>query len=85
MLGLTPTLDSDSRRLSRPRLSPTLHYRRHCELVLQELAPHVKLSRANNVPNLIRRVESRLRSHPRFSDDLNLIRALVSRGTKTKV
>jgi hypothetical protein len=59
--------------------------RRHCETPLRELAAPLGLSRADSVPNLTRRVDARLRSHPRFADELKRIMARIERGTKNRV
>ena len=47
--------------------------RQHCEIALHELAPMLGLTRADSVPNLTRRIDAGLRSHPRLADDLKEI------------
>ena len=59
--------------------------RQHCEIALHELAPMLGLSRADSVPNLTRRIDAGLRSHPRLADDLKEIMARIGRETKNKV
>jgi hypothetical protein len=44
--------------------------RRHTEASLQELAASLRLSRADSVPNLTRRIETRLKTSPELSNDL---------------
>jgi hypothetical protein len=44
--------------------------RRHTEASLRELAPSLGLSRADSVPNLTRRIETRLKASPELSNDL---------------
>ncbi len=61
--------------------------RQHCEIALHELAPMLGLTRADSVPNLTRRIDAGLRSHPRLADDLKEkeIMARIGRETKNKV
>ena len=59
--------------------------RQHCEIALHELAPMLGLSQADSVPNLTRRIDAHLRSHPRLADDLKEIMARIGRETKNKV
>ncbi|HKM53750.1 MAG TPA: hypothetical protein VJY33_10090 [Isosphaeraceae bacterium] len=59
--------------------------RRHCEVPLHELSPRLGLSRADSVPNLIRRIDARLRSHPQLADELQQIVDGIVPGTKNKV
>jgi hypothetical protein len=47
--------------------------RRHSEAPLRELADRLGLSRADSVPNLTRKLESRLRDDPALTDDLQQI------------
>jgi hypothetical protein len=47
--------------------------RRHTEASLRELAVWSGLSRADSVPNLVRRIETRLKASPELSDDLAAI------------
>ena len=44
--------------------------RRHCEVPLYELAPSLRLARADSVPNLPRRIDARLKSYLRLANDL---------------
>ena len=44
--------------------------RRHTEASLRELAPSLGLSRPDSVPNLTRRIETRLKASPELSNDL---------------
>ena len=59
--------------------------RRHSEAPLRELAPLLGLSRADSVPNLTRRIDARLRTHPRFAAELERIMDGTRTGTKNKV
>jgi putative transposase len=59
--------------------------RRHCEVPLRELAPRLGLSRADSVPNLTRRIDARLRSHPQLADELQRIMARIGGGAKNRV
>jgi len=56
-----------------------------CEVPLHELSPRLGLSRANSVPNLTRRIDPRLRSHPQLADELRRIMDSIVPGTKNKV
>ena len=47
--------------------------RRHTEASLRELAEWLGLSRADSVPNLTRRIETRLKTSPELSNDLAAI------------
>ena len=47
--------------------------RRHTEASLRELAVWLGLSRADSVPNLVRRIETRLKASPELSNDLAAI------------
>jgi hypothetical protein len=47
--------------------------RRHTEASLRELAVWLGLSRADSVPNLTRRIETRLKTSPELSNDLAAI------------
>ena len=47
--------------------------RRHTEASLRELAVWLGLSRADSVPNLTRRIETRLKASPELSNDLAAI------------
>src|SRR5271157_2121504 len=67
------------------RAAAAWHCRQHCEIALHELAPMLGLSRADSVPNLTRRIDAGLRSHPRLADDLKEIMARIGRETKNKV
>jgi hypothetical protein len=44
--------------------------RRHTEATLRELAARLGLSRADSVPNLTRRIDTRLKTSPELSNDL---------------
>jgi hypothetical protein len=55
--------------------------RRHTEATLRELASRLGLSRADSVPSLVRRLESRLASSPRLLRDVAEIERLLSAGT----
>ena len=55
------------------------------QIALHELAPMLGLSRADSVPNLTRRIDAGLRSHPRLADELKEIMARIGRETKNKV
>ena len=59
--------------------------RQHCEIALHELAPMLGLTRADSVPNLTRRIDAGLRSHPRLAEELEEIMARIGRETKNKV
>jgi hypothetical protein len=59
--------------------------RRHSEDPLRELAPRLGLSRADSVPNLTRRIDARLRAHPKLADELQQIMALIEAATKNQV
>ena len=59
--------------------------RRHTEAPLRELAPLLGLSRADSVPNLTRRIDARLRTHPGLATDLRKIMEGIRIGTKNKV
>ena len=43
------------------------------------------LTRADSVPNLTRRIDAGLRSHPRLAEELEEIMARIGRETKNKV
>jgi hypothetical protein len=53
--------------------------RRHTEAALRQLADWLGLSRADSVPNLMRRLERQLNETPEFCDDLAefLLRAIA--------
>ena len=55
--------------------------RRHTEAPLRELTERLGLSRADSVPNLTRRLESRLRTSPRLAQELDQIMAQVRAQT----
>ena len=59
--------------------------RRHSEVPLHELAPLLGLSRADSVPNLTRRMDARLRAHPKLADELQQIMARIEPGTRNQV
>jgi putative transposase len=58
--------------------------RRHSEAPLRELAAMFGLSRADSVPNLTRRLESRLSKSPELSDDIRRILASLEGGVATR-
>ena len=51
------------------------------------VAPHSRLglSPPDSVPNLTRRIDARLRSHPQLADELQQIMDGIVPGTKNKV
>jgi putative transposase len=59
--------------------------RQHCEIALHELASMLGLSRADSVPNLTRRIDAGLRSHPQLAEELEEIMARIGRETKNKL
>jgi len=59
--------------------------RRHCEVPLHELSPRLGLSRADRVPNLTRRIDARLRSHPQLADELQRLMDRIVPEIKNKV
>jgi hypothetical protein len=52
--------------------------RRHTEASLRELAVWLGLSRVDGVPNLTRRIETRLKGSPELSND---VAAILKRGS----
>jgi hypothetical protein len=69
--GQPASLDGQPHGASHPeRVGHAWLCRRHTGASLRELAAWLGLSRADSVPNLTRRIETRLKASPELSNDL---------------